>query len=155
MKSTLFKKLIARSCYRTSPVEHIYQSYVTPNLFYDDLYENQNRQEHETWVNFRNELQMPCKFLEDLKQVNMEVEILCLWFFRERSDRDKGADISIGNDADKKIITYKPNTLFMIDTKHNIKIKKRERFFPRRPCLQIEMLKDEYELIKKGMGINE
>ena len=34
-------------------------------------------------------------------------------------------------------------------------IKKRERFFPRRPCLQIEMQKDKYQMIKKGMGINE
>jgi hypothetical protein len=151
----LFEKLKAKSCYRTSPVEHIYQSFVTENPYYDDLYENQNRQQHETWINFRNELQMPCKFMEDLQQVNMDVEILCLWFFRERSDRDKGADISIGNIDEKKIITYKANTLFMIDTKHNIKIKKRERFFPRRPCLQIEMQKDKYQMIKKGMGINE
>ena len=56
----LFEKLKAKSCYRTSPVEHIYQSFVTENPYYDDLYENQNRQQHETWINFRNELQMPC-----------------------------------------------------------------------------------------------
>ena len=68
----------------------------------------------------------------------------------------KGACFSLRSPGkDKKVITYNPNTLFIIDTKHEIKLKERTPYFPRRPCLQIEMTPEIYVNIKKELEINE
>jgi|MDTC01.3.fsa_nt_gb hypothetical protein len=155
MKSILFQKLVKKSSYHTSPVEHIYQTHAVKLPYYEDLYENQMRQDSEGWLEFKKELGMPCTFHDDLREINTNVEILCLWFFRERSDRDKGADLFVSPGKDKKVITYNPNTLFIIDTKHEIKLKERTPYFPRRPCLQIEMTPEIYVNIKKELEINE
>ena len=62
-----------------------------------------------------------------------------MWFFKERSDRDKGTnDIEIGD----KIITYFPNSLLITEAK--IIIKKRKKYITRRPCLQIELPLNKY-----------
>ena len=53
-----------------------------------------------------------------------------------------------------KTITYNPNALFVTSSKE-IKIVERKKFFPRRPCVQIDINNEMYLNIKKGLDINE
>ena len=144
-----FKKLHKRY-HHTDPVEHIFGRQIRTVTEYDDLYENQIRFDGTVWTKFKETHNLICQFHEDIRDIDMSKEVICIWFFRERADRDAGNDIKLAG----KIINYSPNALFITQSKE-IKIKERKTFFPRRPCVQLEISKKIYVNIKKELGINE
>ena len=136
-----FFKRLDKQYYHTDPVEHIYGQQIRTVAEYDDLYENQTRFEGTVWTKFKETHNLTFQFHDDLT---------CLWFFRERADRSAGNDILLKD----KTITYNPNALFVTSSKE-IKIVERKKFFPRRPCVQIDINNEMYLNIKKGLDINE
>ena len=144
-----FKKLNKRY-HHTDPVEHILGRTFHPVAEYDDLYENQTRFNGVVWTKFKETYNLKCQFHNDLQDVDFSNDITCLWFFRERADRDAGNDIKLAD----KVVAFQANALFITPSKE-IKIQKRKVFFPRRPCVQIDINNEMYLNIKKGLGINE
>ena len=145
-----FFKRLNKRYYHTDPVEHIIGGQIRPVVEYDDLYENQTRFDGTVWTKFKQTYNLTCQFHDDLRDIDLSTDIICLWFFRERADRDAGNDVKL----DGKIITYQANTLFITPSKE-IRIKERKKFFPRRPCVQIDINNEIYLNIKKGLEINE
>ena len=145
-----FFKRLDKRYYHTDPVEHIYGQQIRTVAEYDDLYENQTRFEGTVWTKFKETYNLKCQFYDDIRDINLLKEVICLWFFRERADRSAGNDILLKD----KTITYNPNALFVTSSKE-IKIVKRKKFFPRRPCVQIDINNEIYLNIKKGLGIDE
>ena len=145
-----FFKRLDKRYYHTDPVEHIIGGQIRPVVEYDDLYENQTRFDGTVWTKFKQTYNLTCRFHDDLRDIDLSTDITCLWFFRERADRDAGNDLKLNG----KIITYQANTLFITPSKE-IRIKERKKFFPRRPCVQIDINNEIYLNIKKGLGIDE
>ena len=135
---------IKKSYYYKEPVEHI----LAPALYnideYDSLYRNQNNLSHQVWQDFDTKYKKGFEFFKDLREFNKNKEVICLWFFKERSDRKTGNDI----DLKGKIIKYQPNT-FLITRSKNIKIIKRKSVLPNRPVLQLDLSINEYNKIIK------
>jgi hypothetical protein len=127
-----FKRLHKRYHF-TDPVEHII-----------------GRQICTVWTKFKETHNLKCQFHEDLRDIDLSKDIMCLWFFRERADRDAGNDLKLSGN----IVTYSANTIFITPSKE-IRIKERKKFFPRRPCVQIDISNETYLNIKKELGINE
>ena len=145
-----FFKRLHKKHYHKEPVEHILGTQLRRVAEYDDLYENQTRFDGTIWTKFKETHGLTCQFHEDLNDIDRSKDIMCLWFFRERADRSAGNDILLKD----KTITYNPNALFITSSKE-IKIVKRKKFFPRRPCVQIDINNEIYLNIKKGLDIHE
>jgi len=144
-----FFKRLDKRYHHTDPVEYIIGPQIRTVAEYDDLYENQTRFDGVVWTKFKETHNLTFQFHEDLRDADFSTDITCLWFFRERSDRDAGSDIKL----DGKIVTYQANTLFITPSKE-ITIKERKKFFPRRPCVQIDISNEIFVNIKKQLGIN-
>ena len=141
----LFQKLKKTHLYR-DPIEHIYASDIFDIKEYDKLYENQNNPNHKVWKDFQTTYNFKkIRFFNDLNNVELDETILCLWFFKDRSDRNKGKDIKIKD----KTILYLPNTFFILynSCQNNIKILKRDTMVPTRPCLQLYFDYETYDNI--------
>jgi len=145
-----FYKRLDKKYHYTDPVEHILGRTFRPVAEYDDLYENQTRFDGVVWTKFKETYNLKCQFHNDLQDIDFSKDITCLWFFRERADRDAGNDIKLAD----KLVAFQANVLFITPSKE-IKIKERKTFFPRRPCVQLEISKKIYVNIKKELGINE
>ena len=94
---------------------------------YDRLYELQNHFDGEIWTEWKNSTGIKCKFLKDLKQIEVS-EYTCLWFFRDRSDHKKHNHITVENVP----IKYVPNCVLITNKQLNIVDKKEFT----RPCVQ-------------------
>ncbi len=141
----LFAKLKKTHLYQ-DPIEHIYASNIFDIKEYDKLYENQNNPNHKVWKDFQTTYNFKkIRFFNDLNNVELDETILCLWFFKDRSDRNKGKDIKIKD----KTILYLPNTFFILynSCQNNIKILKRDTMVPTRPCLQLYFDYETYDNI--------
>ena len=141
----LFAKLKKTHLYQ-DPIEHIYASNIFDIKEYDKLYENQNNPNHKVWKDFQTTYNFKkIRFFNDLNNVELDETILCLWFFKDRSDRNKGKDIKIKD----KTILYLPNTFFILynSCQNNIKILKRDTMVPTRPCLQLYFNYETYDNI--------
>ena len=145
-----FFERLKKQYYHTDPVEHIIGPQIIKVAEYDDLYENQTRFDGTVWKNFKEKQNLKCVFHEDLRDIDRSADIMCLWFFRERTDRDAGNDIKLAG----KIINYHANKILITPSKE-IKIKERKKYFPRRPCVQIYISKQIYLNTKKDLNINE
>jgi hypothetical protein len=130
--------------YHKEPVEYIYATGIFNLKEYDKLYENQNNLSHQIWQDFDTKYKIGFEFFKDLREFNKNKEVICLWFFKERSDRGAGNDI----DLKGKIIKYQPNT-FLITRSKNIKIIKRKSVLPNRPVLQLDLSINKYNKIIK------
>lgn len=126
------------------PVEYIYTSTIFNLPEYDRLYENQNNLLHRQWQEFRLKYKLNFKFHNDLQDIDLKKDIICLWFFKDRSDRTNGKDIKL---AGKKII-YSPNTFFITRSK-DIKIIEKNSQYVRRPVLQLDMSPQTHNNIMK------
>ena len=144
-----FKKCHKKFFYK-DPVEHIIWVHPIYVKEYDDLYEEQNSFDGKLWSEFKEKHKLKCKFIEDIRDIDKSADVLCLWFFRERSDRDAGNDLSIAG----KIISTTANKLVITPTK-DIKTIERKKFFNRRPCVQIYWNQEVFLNIKKGLGVDE
>lgn len=144
----LYKRL-HKKYYHSAP-EYILATTFRPVAEFDDLYENQTRFEGTAWTKFKTTFNINCTFHENLEDADLTGDVTCLWFFRERSDRDPGNDIKI----EGKVIVYQANKLLITPSK-DIKIQKRKKYFPRRPVVQIDINMEDYVSIKKELGIDE
>ena len=122
--------------YHKEPVEYIYATAIFDLKEYDSLYENQNDLSHQVWQDFDAKYKTGYEFLQDIQDLNLKKEVICLWFFKDRNDKDAGVDIDLSG----KLITYFQNT-FLITESKKLKILERKRFFPNRPALQIDLSK--------------
>ena len=131
--------------YHKEPIEYIYATGIFDLKEYDKLYENQNDLSHQVWQDFDTKYKIGFEFFKDLREFNKDKEVICLWFFKDRGDRKAGNDIELG-DKNKRIIVFRTNTFFITNCPY-IKILSRKKYFPRRPCLQIEMSVNTYNNI--------
>jgi hypothetical protein len=122
--------------YHKEPVEYIYATAIFDLKEYDSLYENQNDLSHQVWQNFDTKYKMGYEFLDDIRDVNFNKEVICLWCFTDRNDKSSAVDFNLAG----KLITYRSNT-FLITESKELKILERKKFFPRRPALQIDLNK--------------
>ena len=81
--------------YFKEPVEYIYSSTIFDLKEYDKLYENQNNLNHKVWQDFDKKYKIGFQFLDDIRDINLMKEVICLWFFKERNDRSGGEDIEL------------------------------------------------------------
>ena len=116
-----------------NPVEHIYTMSLFDMQEYDKLYENQNNLDHKVWQEFDEKYSTGYEFKEDFSNINFKKEIMCLWFFKERSDRTTSYVVVNGKD-----LNYTPNT-FLITKSKDIKLKKTKRMYIRHPFVQIDL----------------
>jgi len=130
--------------FHKEPVEYIYATAIFDLKEYDNWYENQNDLSHQVWQEFYAKYKIGYEFLQDIKDLNLNKEVICLWFFKDRSDRDAGNDIDLSG----KLIEYFQNT-FLITESKELKILKRKKFFPSRPALQIHLSKKIFAEITK------
>ena len=146
----LFEK-IKKSHLQLDPIEYIYVSNIIDIKEYDKLYELQKYFTGDYWNNFKKKYKIDCNFFDDINDIDKKLDVICLWFFKDRGDRHKGDDIEIGT-TNKKIIVYKPNTFFIIK-QSNIKILQRKKTYQQisRPCLQIKMTVNTYDNLKEGL----
>ena len=129
-------KKLRKPHYHEEPVEYIYARAIFDLKEYDSLYENQNDLSHQVWQDFDAKYKTGYEFLQDIQDLNLKKEVICLWFFKDRNDKDAGVDIDLSG----KLITYFQNT-FLITESKKLKILKRKKFFPNRPALQIDLSK--------------
>jgi len=116
------------------PVKHIYASTLYDIKEYDKLYENQNNLNHHVWQEFDQKYKTGFELIDDIRDINLKKEIICVWFFKERNDRSGGEDIIL---AGKKL-KYLPNTFLVTDSK-DIKILEKKDEYIRRPLLQLDL----------------
>ena len=134
---------LRKTHYHEEPVEHILATAIFSLKEYDSLYENQNNLSHQVWQEFDTKYKVGYEFLQDIKDVSLNKEVICLWFFKDRSDRDAGVDIDLSG----KLITYDTNT-FLITKSKKLKILKRKKnFAPGRPAIQLDLNAKQFDKI--------
>ena len=116
------------------PVKHIYASTLYDLKEYDRLYENTGDLEHLVWQEFDKKYKIGFQFYNDIRDIDLRREIICVWFFKERSDKSGGEDIIL---AGKKL-KYLPNT-FLVTKSKDIKILEKRDEYIRRPFLQLDL----------------
>lgn len=119
--------------YFKEPVEYFYASSIFDTKEYDALYENQNNFKHKTWLDFDEKYKTGFRFLESFDDINFEKEVICLWFFKERSNRTV-PHVSIND----KLLAYHPNT-FLVTQSKNIKFIEPKRKYIRNPLVQLDL----------------
>jgi len=129
------------SHYFSTPVEHIYTSTIFDQKIYDKLYENQNNLNHKVWQDFTSEYKVGYEFIEDVKHINLKPDVICVWFFKERTDKSAGDIIRLNG----KKIAYRPNT-FLLTASKELKIIDSDKYI-RRPCLQLQITNDQFSNI--------
>ena len=127
--------------YHKEPVEYIYTRTIFDLKKYDKLYENQNNLMHEVWKEFHGTYRVGFELLDDIRDINKDKDITCLWFFKDRGDRSAGTDIKIAGHT----ITYYPNT-FLITESKDIKILEKNEYI-RRPVVQLDLSRKTYKSI--------
>ena len=133
--------------YYKEPVEYIYATDIIGVKEYDNLYENKNNLSHQVWQEFDTKYKIGFEFFKDLREFNKDKEVICLWFFKERSDNSKNNAIEL----EGKNIMYSPNTFFITKSK-NIKINDEGKQWPYRPVLQLDLSIKKYNKIIKMIG---
>ena len=98
--------------YFEDPVKHIYTNNIFDTKEYDRLYENQNNLNHQTWQEFDSKYRTGFEFKDNFSDIDFNKEIMCLWFFKERSDNTKSV-VRING----KELTYLPNTFLIAESK--------------------------------------
>jgi len=132
------------SHYHKEPVEYIHTSTIFDQQEYDKLYENQNNLTHQVWNDFDNKYRVGYQFLEDIRDINKNKEVICLWFFKDRLDRSAGIELQLAGNT----IKYHQNT-FLVTESTDIKILEEEHKYKyiRRPVLQIDLKKEKFNEI--------
>lgn len=128
--------------YFSNPVEYVHAFDIFPVKEYDILYENQKDLDHPVWREFDEKYKVGFEFKEDIKDIDFNREIIALWFFRERSDNNHPPGLMLK----EKFIAYMPNH-FLITKYKDITIKEAKRKFIRRPLIQLDIKKQQYEEI--------
>ena len=119
--------------YFKTPIEHFYASTLYDIKEYDKLYENQNNLSHQSWKDFAQRYNIGFNFLEDFKNIDLSKEVICLWFFKERSN----STASYVQLKCKKL-PYFQNT-FLITKSKDISFIETKRKYIRNPLIQLEI----------------
>lgn len=127
------------SHYYEDPVTHIYTMSIFDTKEYDMLYENQNNLRHKVWQDFQAKFNTEYVFLEDFQDIDFGKEIMCLWFFKERSDSTRSYV-----EVNGKQLAYTPNT-FLITKSKDIKLVQTKRKYIRHPLMQINMTNGQWK----------
>ena len=133
---------IRPSQYITNPVEIIYARNIVDSPEYDRLYENQNNLDHKVWKDFDEKYKIGFEFKEDITDIDLNKEVIALWFFRERSDRGSTPHL----DIKEKLLPYEPNTIVLTACKQ-IKVQESKRKYIRRQLIQLDIIKAEFDKI--------
>lgn len=131
----------------TEPVEHIYSPQILDSKEFDALYENINDLSHKSWLDFDEKYKTPFQVYDNLHHINKNKEIICLLFFKDRSDKSSGYNILLGG---KKKIKYFYNGFFMTPSK-NIKIIDEKRAYIHNYFLQLDIKKETYTEVIKNL----
>lgn len=125
------------------PVPHVYTMSLFDTKEYDKLYENQSNLDHTVWQDFDARFKTGYEFKEHLTDIDFAKEIVCLWFFKERSDKTVSHVV-----LDGKPLAYTANT-WLITTSKNIKFVETKRKHIRHPFVQIDLSLSVWEDILK------
>ena len=136
--------------YFTEPVEYIHAINIFDSLEYDKLYENQNNLNHEVWQEFDKKYKTGFEFKEDITNIDLNKEIIALWFFKERSDNTSSPDINIAG----RILTYFPNAFILTKSKDISIVDNKKRKYIRRPFVQLDISEKTFEAICKNIKKN-
>ena len=130
--------------YYEDPVPHIYSHTISDLTEYDKLYENQNNLNHQVWQEFDAKYKLGFEFKNNFSEIDLNKEIVCLWFFRERSDTTKSFV-----ELNSKQLDYSPNTFLITQSKH-IKLVQTKRKYIRHPFVQLDVpLKVWQDILKR------
>ena len=114
---------------------------------YNRLYEHQNSLNGNYWINFKKEYKLKFQFLENLEDIDVSDDTICLWFFRERPDTAEYRKYCIQKNLtpykdfadliiDGNKLKYETNTILITNKKLDIL---ENKFVIRRPCVQINL----------------
>ena len=103
---------------------------------YEILYENQVYDSLQYWKDFKNVFNLNYKFLNDITDLKQQNDIICLWFFPERRNKDTRRIEFFDLQINGRDIKYEPNTVLI--TNKNVNILE-NKFVLRRPCVQIDI----------------
>jgi hypothetical protein len=134
-------KKITTEHYHQDPVPHIYCCNIFDTKEYDKLYENQNDLSHQMWQDFDAKYKTGYEFKNNFSDLNFQKEIMCLWFFKERSDNTKSYV-----EVNGKQLDYTPNT-FLITKSKDIKLVQTKRKYIRHPLVQIDMTNNHWQTL--------
>ena len=129
--------------YHDEPVDHICAVNLVELNDYDRLYENQNNLDHVVWQEFCEKYKTRARLYENIRDIDFTKDIMCLWFFKERSD-GTAAHVHI----DGKQIRYSPN-LFLVTKSKKIKFFPTKKQYIRSPVVQLDMDVETYDNIIK------
>ena len=124
---------LKKNHYHDQPVEHIIAMDLIDSLKYDSLYENQNNLDHQHWKEFCEKYNTTAELKEDFSDIDFSKDIMCLWFFKERSD-STAAYVHLKG----KQIRYEANT-FLISKSKDIKFVHTTRKYIRSPLVQLDI----------------
>ena len=113
------------------PVKHVYVSGIFDTKQYDALYENQLKPSHRTWQEFDSKYKIGYEVKDNFESIDYNKEVMCLWFFKERS-HNTPAQINLSG----KQLAYFPNT-FLITESKDIKFETPKKKFIRYPVVQL------------------
>ena len=129
------------------PVEHIYTAELFDRKEYDKLYENMNNLEHPLWTEFGSKYKIPFELYYDIRDINKNKEVICLWFFMDRNDKSSGVDIVL---AGKKL-RYFHNTFLITQSKDIMILETNPKQYIHRPFVQLDLKESKYkQLLEKG-----
>tara|TARA_B100000900_G_scaffold240017_1_gene204001 strand:+ start:354 stop:788 length:435 start_codon:yes stop_codon:yes gene_type:complete len=129
------------------PVEHIYTAELFDRKEYDKLYENMNNLEHPLWTEFDSKYKIPFELYYDIRDINKNKEVICLWFFMDRNDKSSGVDIVL---AGKKL-RYFHNTFLITQSKDIMILETNPKQYIHRPFVQLDLKESKYkQLLEKG-----
>tara|TARA_Y100001938_G_scaffold146359_1_gene225070 strand:+ start:365 stop:796 length:432 start_codon:yes stop_codon:yes gene_type:complete len=119
--------------YHTEPVEHVLATNLIELNDYDKLYENQNNTSHHIWKEFCEKHNTKAVLHENFDKLDLSQDIICLWFFKERSD-GTSAYVHLAG----KQIKYHPNVLLLTKCK-TIKFFHSTKKYIRSPVFQMQV----------------
>jgi hypothetical protein len=131
------------SHYFKDPVEHIYSQTIFDQQEYDKLYENQNNLEHHVWQEFDKKYKVGFEFKEKFSDIDLDKQVMCLWFFKERSN-STASYVQV----DDKQLTYLSNT-FLITKSKKISFVETKKKYIRYPLVQLDLMNEQFENIVK------
>mgnify|MGYP001319562067 CR=1 FL=1 len=113
---------------------------VIPNIIeprqYEILYENQVYDSLQYWDDFKNVFNLNYKFLNDITDLKQQNDIICLWFFPERRNKDTKRMEFFDLQINGRDIKYHSNTVLITNKQIDIL---ENKFVLRRPCVQIDI----------------
>lgn len=128
------------------PDYHFYSKTLFDTSEYDRLYENQKNPSHISWQEFDRKYKTGFQLYDDLRDLDLNREVICMWFFKERSDNTAGEDIQLAG----KTITYRQNSFFITKSKDIKIVERTKRQHNRRPFVQLDMKDSTFqELLKR------